>query len=64
MDGRGMAAALALGASGVQMGTAFLTCEESEAKPEHKHAVLNCSDGVSSTVATTVYSGRQARGIR
>lgn len=64
MDGRGVAAALTLGASAVQMGTAFMTCIESEAKDQHKAAVLECADGVSGTVATTIYSGKQARGIR
>ncbi|HEX7064840.1 MAG TPA: nitronate monooxygenase [Bacillales bacterium] len=62
MDGRGMAAALALGAEGVQMGTAFLTCEESGAHPKHREAVFGSTD--ESTVVTRVFSGKPARGIR
>ncbi len=62
MDGRGIAASLALGADGVQLGTAFLTCEESGAHACHKQAVLNSAD--ESTVITRVFSGKQARGIR
>jgi nitronate monooxygenase len=61
MDGRGIAAALALGAQGVQMGTAFLTCQESSAHPLLKEAVLSMSD--ESTVVTRVFSGKPARGI-
>ncbi|MFY0544981.1 NAD(P)H-dependent flavin oxidoreductase [Brevibacillus sp. H7] len=62
MDGRGIAAALALGASAVQLGTAFLTCEESAAHVRHKHAILDSAD--ESTVITRVFSGKPARGIR
>ncbi|WP_416825582.1 NAD(P)H-dependent flavin oxidoreductase [Ectobacillus polymachus] len=61
MDGRGLIAAVALGAEGVQMGTAFLTCKESGAHPVHKQAVLHSND--QSTVVTRVFSGRYARGI-
>jgi nitronate monooxygenase len=61
MDGRSMVAALALGAAGVQMGTAFLACPESGAHPEHKAALLGCSD--ESTVITRAFSGRPARGL-
>ncbi|MCL6452413.1 MAG: nitronate monooxygenase [Alicyclobacillus sp.] len=62
MDGRGIVAALALGASGVQMGTAFLACAESGAHPLHKAAVLACED--TGTVLTNIFSGKLARGIR
>ncbi|WP_083511672.1 NAD(P)H-dependent flavin oxidoreductase [Alicyclobacillus acidiphilus] len=62
MDGRGIAACLALGASAVQMGTAFLASLESGAHPEHKHAILHSRDA--ETVITTAFSGKPARGIR
>lgn len=61
MDGRGMIAALALGASGVQMGTAFLACPESGAHLQHKGALLAGTD--ESTVITRAFSGRPARGL-
>jgi nitronate monooxygenase len=60
-DGRGIAAALALGASGVQIGTAFLTCTESAAPAPHRAALL-AADG-SDTRPTKAYSGRPARGV-
>ena len=62
MDGRGIVAALALGASAVQMGTAFLTCAESGAPEVYKQAVLDAADD--STALTRAFSGRWARGIR
>jgi nitronate monooxygenase len=61
MDGRGLVAALALGASAVQMGTAFLVCEESGASPAYKSAVLAAHED--QTRVTRVFSGRPARGI-
>lgn len=61
-DGRGIAAALALGASGVQIGTAFLTCEESSVPQVHQNSLMT-SDG-SNTTLTKVFSGRPARGIK
>ncbi len=60
-DGRGIAAALALGAAGVQLGTAFLTTAESGAPAVHR-AALMASDG-SDTRPTNAFSGRPARGI-
>lgn len=60
-DGRGIAAALALGAAGVQLGTAFLTCAESAAPAPHR-AALMASDG-SETRPTRAFSGRPARGV-
>ena len=61
MDGRGVMAAICLGAMGVQMGTAFLTCEESGALNVHKEAVLQAKE--SETVLTRSFSGKWARGI-
>ncbi len=61
MDGRGIAAALALGAAGVQMGTAFLVTRESGAPVCYKKRVLESND--ESTVFTSAFSGRAARGI-
>jgi nitronate monooxygenase len=62
MDGRGIAAALALGAEGVQLGTAFLTCHESAAPDAHKQLLAETADD--GTAVTTRFSGRQARAIR
>lgn len=59
-DGRGIAAALALGATGVQIGTAFLACDESAANAVHKKALWG-SDKY--TALTRAFSGRLARGI-
>jgi nitronate monooxygenase len=61
-DGRGIAAALALGAQGVQIGTAFLACVESNAAPAHREMLF--SPAARETGLTTVFSGRLARGIR
>lgn len=61
MDGRGIAAALALGASAVQMGTAFLTCEEAGIPAAYKEAILGAREH--ETRLTTAFSGRPARGI-
>ena len=60
-DGRGIAAALALGASGVQLGTAFLTCPESAAHPVYRQALLAARDD--ETRLTSAFSGRPARGL-
>ncbi|SDF35258.1 NAD(P)H-dependent flavin oxidoreductase [Terriglobus roseus] len=60
-DGRGIAAAFALGAEGVQMGTVFLGCEESGAHPVHREAIL--SGKAKHTSLTRGFTGRLARGI-
>ena len=62
VDVRGVKAALALGAAGVQVGTAFLACEESGASPEHRAALFSAR--AEHTVLTRTYSGRLARGVR
>jgi len=62
MDGRGIVAAMALGASAVQMGTAFLSCNECGAPPAYKRAILQATED--STSLTRAFSGRWARGIR
>ncbi|MDE3136319.1 MAG: nitronate monooxygenase [Acidobacteriota bacterium] len=61
MDGRGIVAALALGAQAVQMGTAFIPCPESGAPEAHKAAILAAAEN--QTRVTRAFSGRPARGI-
>ncbi len=60
-DGRSIAAAFALGASGVQIGTAFLLCPEAATPPLHREALRHVRDD--ETVLTNVFSGRPARAI-
>ncbi len=62
MDGRGIVAALALGAAGVQMGTAFLSAAEASVPEAWLRAIEQSDD--TSTVLTRVYTGKYARGIR
>ena len=62
MDGRGVLAALTLGAQAVQMGTAFVTVEESGANDQHINAILNSTED--QTAVTSVFSGKPARGVR
>ncbi|MEH7049408.1 NAD(P)H-dependent flavin oxidoreductase [Bacillus pseudomycoides] len=62
MNGQGLVAAMALGAEGIQMGTAFLTSEESITHNVHKKAVLHSTD--TSTIVTRSFSGKYARGVR
>jgi len=59
MDGRGIAAALALGANAVQLGTAFLTCDESGVPNAYKEALLHARED--QTRITRAFSGRPAR---
>jgi nitronate monooxygenase len=59
MDGRGIVAALALGADGVQLGTAFLGCPESGTPDAYRRALTEAKDD--SSVLTAVYTGRPAR---
>ena len=60
-DGRGIAAALKLGAAAAQIGTAFLACEESNATPLHR-AKLFSADARRTTL-TRAFTGRLARSI-
>ncbi|MBL8483629.1 MAG: nitronate monooxygenase [Rhodocyclaceae bacterium] len=60
-DARGVAAALALGAAAVQVGSAYLLCPESAASAVHRAALK--SDGAGVTALTNLFSGRPARGI-
>jgi nitronate monooxygenase len=61
MDGRGLIAALVLGAQGVQMGTRFLTAIESGAHDSYKQILIKSTE--ESTVLTKAFSGRPARGV-
>jgi nitronate monooxygenase len=61
-DGRGIVASLTFGASAVQIGTAFLACDESNATPTHKAAIR--SELSRHTTLTRAFSGRYARGIK
>jgi nitronate monooxygenase len=61
MDGRGMVAAMTLGAVGVQMGTAFVLCPESSANAAYREQMK--SDRAYHTRITAAISGRGARGL-
>jgi nitronate monooxygenase len=60
-DGAGVSAARALGAAGVQVGTAFLLCPEATTSKVHRAALA--SDAASRTALTNLFTGRPARGI-
>jgi nitronate monooxygenase len=60
-DARGIVAALALGASAVQMGTAYLFCPEASLSPVYQQALQTAGD--EDTAITNVFTGRPARGI-
>jgi nitronate monooxygenase len=60
-DGRGIRAALELGASAAQIGTAFLACEESNAAPLHRARLFSAEAG--RTTLTRAFTGRLARSI-
>ncbi|WP_153011427.1 NAD(P)H-dependent flavin oxidoreductase [Type-D symbiont of Plautia stali] len=62
MDGAGMAAMMQLGATGVQMGTAFVLCPESAANDAYRAALKQSNE--TATVMTAAISGRQARCLR
>lgn len=60
MDSRGIVAAMLLGASGVQLGTAYLFCPEATITAAHRHAL---EERVAPTMITNVLTGGPARGI-
>jgi nitronate monooxygenase len=62
MDGRGLVAALALGAAGVQLGTRFLVARESGAFPAYRERLLAATEV--DTLVTDVLTGRPARALR
>jgi nitronate monooxygenase len=61
MNGGGIVAALALGASAVQLGTAYLFCPEAKISPLYRRALCETPDN--GTAITNLFSGRPARGI-
>lgn len=60
-DGRGIAAAFALGAAAVQIGTAYLPCPQSLIPQFHRDALAKARDD--STAITNLFTGRPARGV-
>ncbi|TAK50792.1 MAG: nitronate monooxygenase, partial [Betaproteobacteria bacterium] len=60
-DAKGVAAALALGAAGVQIGTAYLLCPEATTSAVHRAALR--SEAARHTALTNLFTGRPARGI-
>ncbi len=60
-DGRGIAAAMMLGASAVQIGTTYLFCPEATISPLYRQALRATTD--SDTVLTNIFTGRPARGV-
>jgi nitronate monooxygenase len=60
-DGRGIAAAFALGAAGVQVGSAYLKCPEARISAPHRKALANAHDD--GTALTNLMTGRPARGF-
>jgi nitronate monooxygenase len=60
-DGRGIAAAFALGAAAVQLGTAYLFCPEAKVSAPHRAALRSGRDD--GTVLTNVFTGRPSRSI-
>lgn len=60
-DARGIVAAFALGAAGVQLGTAYLFCPEAETGTQHRAALKSARDDA--TALINVFTGRPARGL-
>jgi enoyl-[acyl-carrier protein] reductase II len=61
-DGRGLVAALALGAQGIWMGTRFIASTEARAHPRYKDRIVDIDE--TGTVVTRCYSGKTMRAIR
>ncbi len=61
-DGRGLVAALALGAQGAVVGTRFVATPEAQAAPQYREAILRSTEA--DTVRTRCYTGKPARTIR
>ncbi|HVO25137.1 MAG TPA: nitronate monooxygenase [Candidatus Margulisiibacteriota bacterium] len=61
-DGRGLVAALALGAQGIVVGTRFVATPEAQAAPQYRQAILGSGDA--DTIRTRCYTGKPARTIR
>jgi len=61
-DGRGIAAAFALGACGVQIGTGFLSCPEAATDPVRRAMLRDAAE--TDTMMTDAFSGRAARAVR
>jgi len=61
-DGRGLAAALVMGAAGIQMGTRFLVAEECPVHPKFKQKLIEAKD--TDTVVTGLSTGHAVRGIK
>ncbi len=62
VDSKGVRAALALGAAGVQVGTGFLACDESGASARHRAALF--SREAEHTILTRTFTGRLSRGLK
>jgi nitronate monooxygenase len=60
-DAKGIAAAMKLGAAGVQIGTAYLLCPEATTSPVHRAALKSAA--ARDTALTNLFTGRPARGI-
>ena len=64
-DANGVAAAMRLGAAGVQIGTAYMLCPEATTSALHRTALQNCTVGATAhiTALTNLFTGRPARGM-
>jgi NAD(P)H-dependent flavin oxidoreductase YrpB (nitropropane dioxygenase family) len=61
-DGRGLAASLCFGASGVWVGTRFIACDEAGSGPFHRKRVVECK--ATDTTRTTAFTGRPCRVLK